>query len=690
MVREGSAQRGADGGLPVVAAATAVAAWLLAGTATVLHVAAGGGMVAGDLLFTAVDVTVAAVYGTVGAVILSRRRHPVGWLVALAGLGGGVSAVGGAWGAFAATRPELPGLAWLVATFSWIWVPGTVSLFTVVPWLARDRALGPRARAGVALGVAAALLLTGTRLLAPMSDPRWAIALVVVAGLATATGTWWRYHRGPVVERRGLGVLAAATAIMALSFVPLVLVDPRPGLVLAIPVSHLVCQTLFPAALLVTVLRNRLWGLDLAVSRATVAALLTLVLAGAYAAVAAGASALAGTSGAGAQVAAAVGVVLLLQPARGWLRTRVRNLVYGDGDDPGRAALRLGRTLTVPGGAAELLDGLVASVGESLRLESVRLTTAHPDPLTAMWGAATSAPLHVPVEHAGRIVGHLAVTAPPGERLDGRSRTALEQVLPVVAAGLALAAGARDLERARDAATSARLRERQLIRRELHDGLGPWLNGVRLGLQGAVNLLDAGTPAGTTAARAALAALGDEAARRVEDVRDLARGLLPPVLDEHGLGPALDDLADRLGREGFTVHRTGDDPGDLDPVVAAAAYAVAGEAARNAQRHSGAAGCRLTVRRTPAVLELVCEDDGRGVGTGTVGVGTRSMRERTDELGGVLAVTDLGRTGRGPGTRVRAVLPLVPGAPLDPVPSLDPVPPAGATATAATATATAT
>lgn len=354
MDREGSGARGrardgARDGAPGAALAIALIAWLLAGTAAVLHVAAGGGMAAGDLLFTAVDVAVAAVYGTVGAVILSRRRHPVGWLVALTGVAGGVSAVGGAWGVFAATRPGAPALDWLAGAFGWIWVPGTVALFTVVPHLARDRRLGPVAWAGVALGTASALLLTGTRLLAPMSDARGPLALVVVAGLLTAGATWWRYRRGPEAERRGLGLLAVATAIMALSFVPLVLADPGPALFLAVPVSHLVCQALFPAALLVTVLRNRLWGLDLAISRATVAALLTLTLAGVYALVTAGVSALAGTSTPGAQVAAAVGVVLLLQPVRGWLQTRVRHLVYGEAADPGRAALRLGRSLTTPG-----------------------------------------------------------------------------------------------------------------------------------------------------------------------------------------------------------------------------------------------------------------------------------------------------------------------------------------------------
>lgn len=683
MDREGSAARD---GAPVVALVLALVSWLLAGTAAVLHVAAGGGMTAGDLLFTAVDVAVAAVSGTVGAVILSRRRHPVGWLLALTGVAGGVSAVGGAWGVFAATRPGAPPLDWLTAAFGWVWVPGTVSLFTVVPWLARDRRLGPVARAGVALGAGAALLLTLTRALTPMADARAAIVVVVVAGLVTAAGTWWRFRRGPVAERRGLGVLAAATALMALSFVPLALVDPGPLLFLAVPVSHLVCQALFPAALLVTVLRNRLWGLDLAISRATVAALLTLTLAGVYAVVTAGVSAFAGATAPGAQVVAAVGVVLVLQPVRGWLSARVRRLVYGDATDPGRAALRLGQSLTAPGDP-ELLAGLAAGVGEALRLESARLRTVGPDPVTATWGRPTSAPVAVAVEHAGRAVGVLEVTAPPGERLDARSRAALDQLLPVVAAGLALAAGARDLGRARDAATTARLRERRAVRRELHDGLGPWLSGMRLGLAGTVNLLASGGPAEVAAAREALAALRDEAERRVEDVRDLARSLLPPVLDEQGLGPALDDLAHRMARDGFAVEVVGDAPGDLDPVVAAAAYGVLAEAARNAQRHSGAAGCRLVVLRSADALELRCEDRGRGPGAaagsadpdaaraaGPVGVGTRSMRERAEELGGWLHVADAA-----PGTRVRAVLPLVPGAPL-------PGPPPGPGAPEAVAT----
>jgi signal transduction histidine kinase len=210
-------------------------------------------------------------------------------------------------------------------------------------------------------------------------------------------------------------------------------------------------------------------------------------------------------------------------------------------------------------------------------------------------------------------------------------------------------------------ATRARLAERQVIRRELHDGLGPWLSGLRLGLQGARNLLEL-DPAATAAV---LDALGAEADARVDDVRALSRSLLPPVLDELGLAAALEELVARHAATGFSVELRCPPLVGLDPAVAAAAYAIAGEAVLNALRHSGADGCRLEVRvdETPDTsaplgdaLVLTCTDDGIGVAADAAGgVGTQSMRERAEELGGSL---ERGPATSGRGTRVRAVLPL--------------------------------
>src|SRR5687767_11906292 len=96
-------------GLPRAAAAIAAAAWGPAVLAVVLVVAARPALGEGAWFF-AVDVAVAVVYGTVAALILARRPHPVGWLLALAAVGGGVAALGFGYPALAEQRPGLPGV----------------------------------------------------------------------------------------------------------------------------------------------------------------------------------------------------------------------------------------------------------------------------------------------------------------------------------------------------------------------------------------------------------------------------------------------------------------------------------------------------------------------------------------------------------------------------------------------------
>jgi len=638
--------------MPRTAWTLGVLSWLLGLSALLLQLASGVPLLLGDLLFVVVDATVAIVYGTVAAVILARRPHVVGWLTALAALGGGVAALGGGWRSYASTHPGLPPLGPLADAYGWAWVPGTVGLFVLVPWFVRSG----RLRAGDWCGVAAGTAAIAGFFLAPSDDPRPAILAVVVVGLATAAATAWRWRRGPVEDRRGLGLLALGTALMALSFLPLLGTWANPDVMLAVPLTHLACQALFPAAILVCVLRNRLWGVDLVLSRATVAAMLAVGLAVVYAVVVVVAATV--VDGPAAQVVAAVGVALAVQPLHAWLRRRVHVLVYGDGGDPGRAALRVGRHLSTAATADELVAGLAVGVREALRLESVTVEW----PVAAPAGPASAdgegSPGVRTVEHGGRVLGRVHVVPRAGERLDARTSDALDQLLPVLGAGLALAQGARELEAARDATTRARLAERRVIRRELHDGVGPWLTGLRLGLQGARNVL-ATDPA---AAAAILDALGAEAERRAEDVRALSRSLLPPSLDELGLEAALGELAGRQAVAGFVVDVRCDPCEGLDPRVAAAAYAIASESVVNAARYSGVDECRLDVDVDDAAVVVTVEDHGVGIADGApAGVGSRSVRERAAELGGRVEVTAARTDAARPGTRVRATLPLVPG-----------------------------
>lgn len=652
-VEDGGDARPAPGreGMPRVGWAIGGLAVLLGLLALVLQLGSGVPLETGDLLFLLVDAAVAVVYGTVAGVVLARRRHPVGWLVALAALGGGLAALGGAWTSWVSTHPGTLPLPALEEAYGRAWVPGTVALFTVVPWLVRDHRASAREAAGTALGVAAAAWLTVDSFLAPPTGVWWALVAVVGAGAVTAVAVLVRHLRGRVEERPGLGLLAAGTALMTLSFVPLLLPAPPEVLLPALPLAHLACQALFPVAILTSVLRNRLWGLDLAVSRAAVAALLALALAVVYGVVLGVASLAAGDSPV-VQVGAAVAVALAVEPVHRRVRDHVRRLVYGEATSPGAAALRLGAGMHED----DALAGLATALGESLRLESVRLVVPAPGTgpgAEATWGTPSSPPLVLPVRHAGALVAHVELTPRPGERLDRRTQAAVERLEAVLAAGVALVVRSRALVVATDRATRARLAERQAVRRELHDGLGPWLAGLRLGLAGARNLV--GTD--PVAAAEVLETLSAEAARRVEDVRTLARRLLPPVLEELGLAAALEETAARHRSEGFDVRLAVPEGLRLDDRVAAAAWAVTSEAVLNAARHSGASGCDVRVAVEADVLVVVCRDDGRGVGAAHDGVGTRSMHERVAELGGAFER----RTGAdGVGTWVEARFPLAP------------------------------
>lgn len=643
---------------PRAATATAVTAWGL-GLLSLLLLLGARPALDENLWFYVVDLAVALVYGTVAAVVLWRRRHPVAWLLALTAVGGALAATGFAYGALATTVGGLPAEAALARLSSIAWLPGTFALFLVVPWLVREdepELQGDRllARIGLPLGAALTVTLSVLAFLPPnptlVAVDQTLTAAAVVVGLVAAYACLLRGRAVPAGERSGYRWLALGTAIVAVSFVPIavpLLFAYVP--VATIPLLHLVSQAVYPAAVLVVVLRRRMWGLDLAVSRTVLAGALTLGLAAAYVAVTAVVTLLLPDAGL-AQVAAAAVVVAAVQPSRLWLQRRVDRLVHGDASDPAQAVRRLGAHLGSAATTEDLLGGLVDSVAVALRVDAVTLVVD--GRVLVSRGELDQHSVGVPLEHRGAPVGRLVVTPPGGERLDARSRAALEELAGVVAAGVALTLATQDLEAARERVTAARMTERRVIRRELHDGLGPSLAGLRLGLEGARNLVHADPDT----AIEVLSALQAELDQRVQDVRSLSRDLLPPVLDELGLAAALDELAARHAVGGFDVRVDCVLPVPPAPGLAGAAYGILAEAVTNAARHSGAAGCDVRVHHDGESLVLSVTDDGAGFPVGTVpGVGTSSMRERAEEAGGSLRLH--GQGPQGSGTVVEAVLP---------------------------------
>ncbi|WP_345041928.1 sensor histidine kinase [Streptomyces sannanensis] len=659
------------GGHRAAAVGVLVTAWGLAATALVLMARAGAPWTS-DQWYFLVDTADALVYGLVAAVVLNRRLHPVAWLVALTAVGGGVAAVTAQ---LVALRPadELPP-SWAVLQGT-AWVPGTLALTLVVPYLVSAGRPAWPARAAMAAGTAVIVAFLGVRLtdpwpwpesgepVAPLAvrDESWArltepvqtglFAAAVVLGLAAAAHAAYRRYRDPAA--RGLGWLAIGTALIAITFLPLVLWPESHSrlLVLFTPLTHLASQAFFPAAVLVAVLRQQLWGIDLAISRTLVWSLLTgMLVAGYFVTVAVLGLVLPGEGTLGRVLATAAPAVGI-QPARGWLQRRVDRLVHGEAAAP--ALSRVGRHLGSGATPEEVLTGMAESVATSFNLGSVKVLDSEGEPLAVVGDQDVLGAdlLEVPLVVRQQAAGTLLVTTRPGERFDRRARASLDEVAPVVATAVHLAAVTRALRESRGRLAAARDDERRALRRELHDQLGPALAGIGLGLAATRNLL----PAGADAADTLLARLRTEVDAQVEEVRVLARGLIPPVLTELGLVPALRELVMRYEADGLAVVVRDEGGPDVPPEVAGAAYAIVAEAIRNVSRHARARTCVVELAGREA-LTVAVEDDGHGIAEGTrPGIGTQSVRERAEGVGGTVGWGP-GRDGRG--TRLVLRVPL--------------------------------
>ncbi|GIH26891.1 hypothetical protein Aph01nite_52010 [Acrocarpospora phusangensis] len=403
-------------------------------------------------------------------------------------------------------------------------------------------------------------------------------------------------------------------------------------------------------ALGVGIVRHGLFDIEVALSRAVVYALLTGVSLAAYL----GAAALLGAATSIGPALVAAVVALALAAGRERVQRAVDRLLYGERDPLGMLTAlgdRLGQAID----ADAVLPAVVETVRQTLRLPYAAVELESGEPACAS-GKRPDEPdelVRFPLAHAGERIGELVVAPRPGERALGAADTrllgAFARQAGVAAHGVRVT---RDLRRSRERIVSGREEERRRLRRDLHDGLGPTLAGITLGLE----------TAGRVAAREGcsvaplLENLREESANGVEQIRRVVAGLRPYALDEIGLVAALARHADLLSAGSFQVAVAAPEPlPGLPAAVEAAAYRIASEAMTNAARHSRAATCTVTLGvEPPGLLRLVVADDGDGRLSGPPGVGLGSMRERAEELGGVCVVTFR----EGAGTTVRTTLPL--------------------------------
>jgi len=200
---------------------------------------------------------------------------------------------------------------------------------------------------------------------------------------------------------------------------------------------------------------------------------------------------------------------------------------------------------------------------------------------------------------------------------------------------------------------SAQEIERRRLARELHDETGQALTSILLGLKSIEDTAD------LAQARASAARLRQLVVETLHDVRRLAVELRPKALDDFGLVPALERLAETFSEQtGLAVDFQATLGGErLPEEVETALYRIVQEALTNVVKHAGASRVSVVLARKDKAVTAVVEDDGRGFEAGKTdgrGLGLVGMRERLGLLDGRLRIEST----QGTGTTIVAEVPL--------------------------------
>lgn len=476
--------------------------------------------------------------------------------------------------------------------------------------------------------------------------------LISVVGLAALVDLVRRAGRSAGDERAQFRVVGLALAVLVGALAAQAVLDAgdlaAPALLQAL---RLVGFLAVPLALGVALTRYRLYDADRLVDRAVVYALVSAGVVVLYVtAVALLGGALGRRVDLGASVLAAGAAAVLFPLLRDGAQRLVARRLYGWRDDPYAVLSALAGRLD---GLRpdRVLDDAVAALRDALRLPWVAVVDG--DRVLASSGAAPALVERLDLRTQGTQVGVLEVGLRSGERvLAERDRRLLTDAATQLAGAVRAGELSRALQTSREHLVRAREEERRRLRRDLHDGLGPVLTGVVLGLDGVVALVAQDQPGAVALAHR----VRGDAMSAVDEVRRVVHDLRPPALDQLGLVAALQQRAAALSTADLAITVFAEAVPELPAAVEVACYAVAVEAMNNVVRHAGATSCTvLLAADAGGVVTLEVRDDGSGR-HGPPGVGTASQRERAEELGGSVDV--VATPGRG--TVLRLLLPLEP------------------------------
>jgi signal transduction histidine kinase len=636
----------------------------------------------GDVVTISVFILSLTAFSAIGAVMATRvRRNPVGWAFLLLPLGFLVSVNASEWArhTIEVAPGSLPFGTWAEWFSSWDFIPfiGLVPLVILLfpdgsPPSSRWRGVAWLILAGIVLGSVGSALRPG-----PIEvDPGFAIenpaavgplgvwkVVLTLAGIAVGGGAVlaivsmaMRFRRSRGDERQQLRWFLFACVLTAIAFVATAVTTPPNGA--ATPLNDALFALFvlslgigIPAASAVAILRYHLYELDVVVKKTVLVATVGILLAALFLVVLVGAGAFLG-QGDVPSVVAAGAIGLAFWPAIRLARRIADHAVYGRRATPYEVVTTFADRLSETYGAEDVLprlarilsDGVGAEratvwlrIGRELRPVAVAPADAERGvPLEATGDELPSIPgadVAAEVRDGGELLGALAVAMPANDPIDPTRERLVGDLASQAGLVLRNVRLIEELRASRQRLVSAQDQERRRIERNIHDGAQQQL--VALAVQ--LRLLGQTIDRDPAAAKRQAELLQTSANETLEDLRDLARGIYPPLLADRGLPEALEA---QVRRSPVPVRLEAEGVDRLPADAEAAVYFCVLEALNNVAKYANADGADVRLARENGTLVFLVRDEGVGFEPEGArhGTGLQGMADRLEAIGGRLEV----------------------------------------------------
>jgi signal transduction histidine kinase len=499
-------------------------------------------------------------------------------------------------------------------------------------------------------------------------DAVFNVGLLLILG-ASFSSIAVRFRRSRGVERQQIRWVALALLYFVVALVLSVLLSAF-GMESAVLDAALTAPAFLalPVSVAVAVLQYHLYDLDVVVKKTLVAGTLAVLAILVYGVVV-GLYALLGTEGAspGSVFVVALLLGLAFRPVTRFVRRFADRIVYGRRATPYEVLTEFSERMGEAYATQDVLSRMAQILAQGAGAESARVWlrvdaemrpaaswpsgAAVPEPVPAVGDALPALPAETAVEvrDGGELLGALSVTMPVSDPMNPAKERLVRDLASQAGLVLRNVGLVEELRASRRRLVAARDEERRRLERNIHDGAQQQLVALTVKMRLARSLVEKDAEK----AAAMLERMQAETQTTLEDLRDLARGIYPPLLADKGLPAALDAQARKFA---LPVEIVPDGVVRYEPEVEAAVYFSILEALQNAAKYSEATHVAVRLDERDGWLSFEVEDDGRGFEPDLPrsGTGLQGITDRLRALDGSFGV----RSSPGAGTIVAGRVPV--------------------------------